>query len=353
MSDESEVIFEQRGPLGLITLNKPKALNALTMNMIELLAPKLDAWAHDDTVRAVVIRGEGEKAFCAGGDIRDMYLQRGSDFGARYYAAEYKLNVQIHKYAKPFVALMDGVTMGGGAGVGVHGSHRVLSERTTFAMPETGIGLFPDIGAGWFLNRCPGEIGMFLALTGYRMRAADTIYAQIGDACVPSGNIDALVDALEKADTLDRASIGEVIEDFTENPGEPPLAAQRAAIDRCFSADSVEEIIARLEAEGGEWAETQLKALRRMSPTSLKVTFRQIREAKPLAAIEDVMRMEYRLACHFYAGHDLFEGIRAVVIDKDHAPKWDPDTLDRVGEDAVAGYFEPVPGEPDFRNPTA
>jgi enoyl-CoA hydratase len=348
MNDEPEVLLEERGRVGLITLNKPKALNALSLSMIEAIAPRLAAWAGDERVDAVVIQGAGDRAFCAGGDIRDLYEGRGTDFGPRYYAQEYLLNVAIHTYPKPYVAIMDGVTMGGGAGMSVHGSHRIVTERTLFAMPETGIGLFPDIGASWFLACCPGEVGMYLALTGYRMRAADCLYAGIADFHLSSDEGEAFVDSLCGIERIESETIDALLRERSGTADGAPLAEHRAAIDRCFSADSVEEIIARLEAEDSEWASEQVQTLARMSPTSLKVTFRQLREGAHIESIADVMRMEYRIADHCFRGHDLFEGIRAVVIDKDGAPSWNPAELSDVNADDVAEYFQPVSGEPDF-----
>jgi enoyl-CoA hydratase len=348
MNDEPEVLLEQRGRIGLITLNKPKALNALSLSMIHAITPQLEAWAVDDSVDAVVIQGTGEKAFCAGGDIRDLYEGRGTDFGPTYYAVEYKLNVMIHTYPKPYIALMDGVTMGGGVGMSVHGSHRVVSDRILFAMPETGIGLFPDIGASWFLPCCPGEIGMYLGLTGHRLRAADTLYAGIGDVHVPAERNDALIAALVAASALDGDGVAAILRDFAVDPGEAPLAAHRDAIDRCFAGDSVEDILARLAAEDSDWARAQIETLATKSPTALKVTHRQLRLGARIESIADIMAMEYRLADRSFRGHDLFEGIRAVVIDKDGAPQWNPTTLDAVSDADVDEYFEPVAGEPSF-----
>ena len=348
MNDEPEVLLEQRGRIGLITLNKPKALNALSLSMIHAITPQLEAWAVDDGVDAVVIQGTGEKAFCAGGDIRDLYEGRGTDFGPTYYAVEYKLNVLIHTYPKPYIALMDGVTMGGGVGMSVHGSHRVVSDRILFAMPETGIGLFPDIGASWFLPCCPGEIGMYLGLTGHRLRAADTQYAGIGDVHVPADRNDDLIAALVAASALDGDGVAAILRDFAVDPGEAPLAAHRDAIDRCFAGDSVEDILARLAAEDSDWARDQITTLATKSPTALKVTHRQLRLGARIESIADIMAMEYRLADRSFRGHDLFEGIRAVVIDKDGAPQWNPTTLDAVSDADVDEYFEPVAGEPSF-----
>jgi enoyl-CoA hydratase len=347
MSDTAEVILEERGNLGVITLNKPQALNALSLAMIAVIEPQLHAWASDDNIAAVVIQGAGDRVFCAGGDIQDLYEKRGNNYGAIYFTAEYSLNVTIFNYPKPYIALMDGVVMGGGVGVSVHGSHRVVTERTLFAMPETGIGLFPDIGASWFLTRCPGEIGMYLGLTGYRMRAADCLYAGIGDVHIPSDNLDAVIDAL--VSTPPEADvISAVLSQFSADPGPNKLAEYRAAIDRCFSATSVEAILTRLAAEDSVWADGTAGVIGTKSPTSLKVSFRQLRIGPTLKRFEDVMAMEFRIGDRCYHGNDLFEGIRAVVIDKDGAPNWQPPDLAGVSETDVDEYFVPVADEPDF-----
>ena len=349
MNNKPELLLETCGRVGLITLNKPKALNALSMSMVEGLHPRIIAWAADAAIDAVVIQGAGEKAFCAGGDIRDMYLNRGTDFGAVYYAAEYLLNVGIHTFPKPFISLMDGVTMGGGAGVSIHGSHRVVTERTIFAMPETGIGLFPDIGASWFLSCCPGQVGMYLGLTGYRMRAADCLYAGIGDFFMSADRQEAFLDALSGADRLDERAVNDLLKLFTVDPATAPLAAHREEIDHCFAGDSVEVILKNLEQQNTDWAREQLAMLAQKSPTSLKLTFRQLRLGPKIESIADIMCMEYRMASRTFRGEDLFEGIRAVVIDKDGTPKWQPDSLDAVNDADLDEYFVPVPDEPDFR----
>ena len=349
MNDEPEVLLEQRGRIGLITLNKPRALNALSLAMIHAIEPQLKAWATDDGVDAVVIQGAGEKAFCAGGDIRDLYEGRGTGFGPTYYAAEYQLNVLIHTYPKTYIALMDGVTMGGGVGMSVHGSHRVVSDRILFAMPETGIGLFPDIGASWFLPCCPGEIGMYLGLTGHRMRAADCLYAGIGDFFMSADRQEAFLDSLSGADRLDERAVNDLLKLFTVDPGTAPLAAHREEIDHCFAGDSVEVILKNLEQQDTDWAREQLAMLAQKSPTSLKLTFRQLRLGPKIESIADIMCMEYRMASRTFRGEDLFEGIRAVVIDKDGTPKWQPDSLDAVKDADLDEYFVPVPDEPDFR----
>jgi enoyl-CoA hydratase len=334
---------ERRGPLAVVTLDRPQALNALTLAMVAELDRGLRAWADDPTVGAVVIRSAGGRAFCAGGDIRALYDagRRGDPYVRDFYRAEYRLNHRIKTYGKPFVALIDGIVMGGGVGISVHGSHRVASERSQFAMPETGIGFYPDVGGSWFLPRCPGELGTYLGLTGARIGAPDMLYCGLATHYVPSGAFDSLADALQTGE------VDSVLARSAGDPGPAPLAARRAVIDRCFAGERVEEIQARLERAGDEWAAETAAILRRKSPTSLKVTLRQLRTGAGLAHFAAAMRMEYRLTRHFMARPDFYEGVRAAVIDKDQAPRWQPAALADVGDDAVAWYFAPL-AEPDL-----
>ncbi len=344
MDGDPEVLFELRGGVATVTLNRPEALNALTLAMVRSLDARLADCAADAAVRIIVIQGAGERAFCAGGDVRALYDAglSGGDLPAVFYREEYVLNHFIHGLDKPFVALMDGIVMGGGVGVSVHGSHRVATERTLFAMPETGIGLFPDVGGSYFLPRLPGAIGMYLALTGARLGAADCLYAGIATHCVASPRLDELRDALTRHGAGDaRAGVDRALGGLHRDPGAAPLAAHRDAIDRCFAAASVAEIIAGLEAERTDWAVKQLEALGAKSPTSLKVTVRQIRAGAGIGFAE-VLRMEYRLTQACMAGHDFYEGVRAAVIDKDRRPKWRPARLDQVTEAAVDAYFAPL-----------
>ncbi len=331
-----DIRFDVSHGVAVVTLDRPAALNALTLGMIRALHPMLDDWAVDPAVRAVVVRGAGDKAFCAGGDIRALYDGRGGAVTADFFREEYRLNRRIYHYPKPYIALMDGITMGGGVGLSVHGRHRVLSEATMFAMPETGIGLFPDVGGSYFLPRLPGKNGMYLALTGSRLRAADCLYAGIGDAYVPVDRHDAVIDVLR-----DDADPAAVLREASVDPGAPPLADHRAAIDRCFGAESVEAITAALEAEGGDWAAKTLDVMAGKSPVSQKIAFRQIKSGARLD-FDDCMRMEFRLSQHVMAGHDFFEGVRAVVIDKDQTPRWQPDRLDAVTDKMVDAYFAPL-----------
>lgn len=337
MTDDAEILFAVEDGIATVTLNRPAALNALTLGMVRAFHPKLTAWASDDAVTAVVVRGVGEKAFCAGGDIRALYDNRGTAFTEDFFREEYRLNRTIHHYRKPYVALMDGITMGGGVGVSVHARHRVVSEATMLAMPETGIGLFPDVGGSYFLPRMPGATGMYIALTGDRLRPADCVYAGIADAFVPRTEHDALVAALrtEPAD--------EVLERMKADPGPASLAENREAIDRCFSGDSVEEIEEVLAVEDSPWASKVRAVMRGKSPLSQKVTFRQIREGAALD-FDDCMRMEFRMSQHFMAGREFFEGVRALVVDKDQKPVWQHAALDDVSDAEVDEYFAPLGG---------
>ncbi len=341
MSEEAEVLFERRGRAGIITLNRPKALNALTLGMVRLIHPQLEAWAEDDEVRVVILEGAGERALCAGGDIRALH-----DWGRvgdprlmEFYREEYRLNRYIKRYPKPYVALMDGIDMGGGVGLSVHGSLRVATERLVFAMPETGIGLFPDVGGTFFLPRCPGATGMYLALAGERLRAADAIHAGIADIFVPGERLEAL-----KAALADGSTLNEVTAAFSADAGAAPLALLREKIDRHFSAASLEAILTSLgeAADGGDaWSKATLTTLAGKSPTSLLVTFLQMQAGAKLD-FEACMQLEYRLINRFMAGHDFYEGVRAVVIDKDQKPRWNPARLADVPLADVENCFAPL-----------
>ncbi|WP_207478970.1 enoyl-CoA hydratase/isomerase family protein [Arenibaculum pallidiluteum] len=351
-----EILFERRGALGLVTLNRPKALNALNLAMIRAFSPRLRAWAEDPAVRAVVVRGAGDRAFCAGGDVLavwedGMAARRGGDGAGAltrdFFREEYLLNHCIHHFPKPYVAVIDGITMGGGVGLSVHGSHRIATERTLFAMPETGIGLFPDVGGSWFLPRCPGRIGTYLALTGARLGAADLLHTGIATAYLPSEGVEALLADLEGAELGGGApAIDVVVARHRGDPGPAAIAENRAAIDRCFGFEGIEEIIDALQREGTDWAKVTLTVLSQMSPTSLKVTLRQLRIGAGMG-FDDAMRMEYRLSQACMRGHDFYEGIRAVLVDKDKTPKWQPATLEAVDDALVESHFAPL-GERDL-----
>jgi enoyl-CoA hydratase len=338
---EAEVLFEVRGRAGVITLNSPATLNAVSLAMVRAMHPQLEAWAGDPAIGHVIIRAVGDKAFSAGGDIRALYEwgRAGDPAFCTFFHDEYRLNTCIKRFPKPYVALIDGIVMGGGVGVSIHGSHRIAGDRMTFAMPETGIGLFPDVGGSFFLPRLPGETGMYLGLTGTRIRSGDATALGVTTHYVPSERHADLFAALCAAKELDTCLAG-----FAVAAGAGPLAAERAQIDRHFAADSLDGIIASLAGDGGQWAQTALAMLATKSPTSLRITFRQLREGRHLG-FEACMRHEYRIAARIFHGHDFFEGIRAVVIDKDLKPAWQPATLSDLSDAEVAGYFAPLPAE--------
>jgi enoyl-CoA hydratase len=338
-----EVLFETRGSLGLVTLNRPQALNALNRPMCLAIHRQLDVWRDDAAVRTVAIRGTGDRAFCAGGDVVGLYKagKSGSADWEGFFHDEYRMNHAIATYPKPYVALIDGITMGGGVGLSIHAPYRVATERTLFAMPETGIGLIPDVGGTHALPRLPGELGAYLGLTGARLKAADCLYAGIATHHSPSDEIDPLVEALALGGDVDT-----ILGDFDCDTEEPPLETHRAAIDRHFAHDSVEAIVESL-AGGDDWAQAQAATLGRMSPTSCKLTLRALREGAALD-IGGALRNEYRIVCAIKSGHDFFEGIRAQLIDKDRSPKWRPATLAEVDATEVNRYFV-APAAGDLR----
>ena len=342
MTDET--LFETRGSLGLITLNRPAALNALNRSMCRAIHHQLDMWREDPSVRAVAIRGAGDRAFCAGGDVVGLHDagRSGSPEWEGFFHDEYRMNEAIAGYPKPYVALLDGITMGGGVGLSIHAPYRVATERLLFAMPETGIGLIPDVGGTHALPRLPGEIGTYLGLTGARLKAADCVYAGIATHHVPSGQIAALVDALAAGE-----DVASALGTFDGGGGEAPLSAHRSAIDRHFFGDDVEAIVASLDG-GDEWARGQASTIRKMSPTSCKLTLRALREGARLD-IAGALRNEFRIVCAIKSGNDFFEGIRAQLIDKDRDPKWRPPTLAEVGAAEIDRYFRPpAVGDLDF-----
>ncbi|MCA1908226.1 MAG: enoyl-CoA hydratase/isomerase family protein [Magnetospirillum sp.] len=334
---EVEIIFARQGDIGLAVLNRPKALNALTLDQVHAMHTRLDAWAKDDAVKAVVIEGAGDKAFCAGGDIRALYdaCKAGEmEYVASFYRDEYRLNRKIKTYAKPYVALIDGIVMGGGVGVSVHGRYRVATERTLFAMPETGIGFFPDVGGAFFLPRCPGQVGLYLGLTGARLKAADCLYAGIATHYVPSARMDELKAALSASGD----DVEAVLSRFHVDPGAAPLAENREVIDRCFSAASYDGVLAALAAEGEGFAAQTLAAIKGKSPSANKVAFEQIRRGARLD-FDSCMKMEFRLSQVWAPGADFVEGIRAVIVDKDGKPHWS----ETASDEAVRASFDRVP----------
>jgi enoyl-CoA hydratase len=336
-----DLIFNREGTLGHTTLNRPRTLNALTYEMCAAMRDQLREWERDPAIRVVVIDAVPGRAFAAGGDVRAVYDAGKKHDGSvlKFFATEYRLNAAIRHFPKPHVALIDGIAMGGGVGVSLHGSHRVVSENAVLAMPETAIGLFPDVGASYFLNRLPGELGLYLALTGERIGPADAIYSGLATDFVPAGRLSGIVPRLAQGETPDA-----VLSDLRQRPAAPaPLAAHRAAIDRTFAADSVEGILAALKNEG-QWGKETADLLMSRSPTSLKLTFRQMREGAKLD-FNSCMQMEFRMVACAMEGHDFYEGVRAALIDKDQKPRWLPSNLQDVSEQDIARYFAPFEGE--------
>jgi enoyl-CoA hydratase len=333
MEQEPHILFEKRGALGLITLNRPKALNALTHGMCLGLAKILSEWAVDDAVKVVAIRGAGGKAFCAGGDIRAMYESSlaGTRAAAKFLADEYRVNAMIGAFPKPYIALTQGIVMGGGAGVSLHGSHRLADETLLFAMPESGIGFVTDVGATHFLSRCPGEAGTWLGLTGARIGLAEAMALGFFTHAVKAADHAALLARL-----ADGAAPDDAIAPFAFRPGAPGLA-----LDTIFAASSVEAILERLDREGGAFAQDTAAMMRSRSPTSLKLIFRALREAKG-KNLNECLKMEYRIAARAVMAHDFREGVRAILIDKDGKPRWQPPSLAGVDDAAIAGYFAPL-----------
>ena len=340
--DKSEVIFEEKPGIGFITLNRPDVLNALSTKMCLLIDQKLQTWEREPSIKAVIIKGSGEKAFCAGGDVRNIVAQ-GPDnniVAREFFAAEYRMNARIFHFPKPYIALLDGITMGGGVGVSIHGSHRIVTEKTLFAMPEASIGLFPDVGSSYFLPRFPGSLGLYLGLTGARLKGADILYTGIGTAYINSEKLIDFVEAVINEKVASHDDVDKIIARFAEDPGEAQIDEYRDLIDAAFSENTVEDIFEHLSDIDHDWAKQTLAVLKKMSPMSLKVITEQLSRAKELE-FDDCMLMEYRIACALSSyDSDFYEGVRAVLIDKDHNQKWLPETLGQVTQEMVLAHFD-------------
>ena len=335
-----DISAEIQGAAGIVMLDRPRALNALNTAMRARISESIRAWARDPQVYAVVIASATDRAFCAGGDVREI-VELGksrADEAMAAIAAEYALNWQIDCFTKPTVSLIDGTVMGAGVGISLYGTHRVAGERYRFAMPETAIGLFPDDGVCWAFARMPDEIGMYLALTGRPVGRADAYRLGLATHCIPAGRFGEVRSALMDADPVDP-----VLDSKHEEPGAGELDTLRPAISRCFTGESVETIIARLQAERGahrDWAQGVVKDLALRSPTSLKITFRHVRQAKGLD-LRGTLIQDFRLATRCMAAHDFQEGVRAVLIDRDRNPRWQPARIEDVSDAAVDSYFDP------------
>ena len=345
-SGGADVLFEQRGRLGVITLNRPRSVNALTSGMVDLLLRQLRTWAGDDRIAAVLVQGAGGRGLCAGGDIVAIYkdmLHGGAATGtgtAGFWQVEYRLNSLIARYPKPYVALMDGLVLGGGVGISAHGSLRVVTERTRMGMPETTIGFAPDVGGTYLLSRAPGETGTHAALTGAHLGAGDALFLGLADHFVQSQDLPRLAVALEDESPED------AVARFASEAPASVLAGQREWIDACYASDEAEDIVARLRGWSGPGREEAAEAadtIEAKSPTSVKVTLAALRRAAHLT-LDEVLAQEYRAGIRFLAGPDFREGIRAQVVDKDRNPQWKPATLAEVTPVQVERFFEPLEG---------
>nr|XP_057937403.1 3-hydroxyisobutyryl-CoA hydrolase, mitochondrial [Doryrhamphus excisus] len=350
---EPEVLLEKVNRAGVITMNRPKVLNALNMSMIRLIYPQLKKWESDSETDLIIIKGAGGKAFCAGGDIRAITEagKAGDPLTKVFFREEYMLNNAIGTCRKPFIALIDGITMGGGVGLSVHGRFRVATERTLFAMPETAIGLFPDVGGGYFLPRLRGKLGLFLALTGFRLKGRDVQRAGIATHFVESKKISDLEKELLDLKSASTENISRVLDSFQKESSldsDKPFVLEKhmSDIDRLFSSSSVEGIMQNLKADNSDFAKKQIEELSRMSPTSLKITFKQLQTGATLS-LQDVFVMEYRLSQACVHGRDFYEGVRALLVDKDQNPKWNPSTLEEVSDQSVDQCFSSL-GEMDM-----
>jgi enoyl-CoA hydratase len=342
---EGDLIVRREGSAGIIRLNRPKALNAMTLEMSLGIDAALDRFEADAAVALVLLEGAGERGLCAGGDIRGLYesSRAGGDLGKVFWRQEYIMNARIAKFPKPYVAFMDGLVMGGGVGLSAHGRHRVVTEKTKLAMPEVGLGFFPDVGGTWLLSRSPGEIGTYFGLTGQTMNGPDAIYARFADAVVPSDKLAALREVLTRVrpGTLS-SEIKTLIDGFATGETAGPVAAMQPSIDAWFAHDRMEEIVATLGSDGSELARATLKTLSEKSPRGMVVALKLLRLARKSSSLEECLVREYRAALEVFASDDFREGVRAAVIDKDRNPRWSPPRIEDVTPEMVARYFAEI-----------
>ncbi|CAA2977161.1 3-hydroxyisobutyryl- hydrolase, mitochondrial [Olea europaea subsp. europaea] len=343
---EKLVLLDRHGDKGVITLNRPKALNAINYDMARRLESGLKVWDGDSEIKMVLIKSSSEKAFCAGGDVK-FIQQAGPQEGRKFFRQEYTLNNLIGSLSVPYVALIDGIVMGGGCGLSVHGNFRVVTEKALFAMPETAIGLFPDVGASHFLNKLPGSLGTYLGLTGHRLSGRDLFKAGIGTHFVPSDKIKSLEDDIMRLEKPDLLKIDRILQKHQEQwqdefRKEFSLKPHIGRINSIFGgAKQVEDILAGLEKDNSEWARKHVELLSKMSPTSLKLTFEQLRRGKTMT-LPECLKMEYRMSCRVLANTEFYEGVRAMLLDKDNKPRWNPPSLAEVKESDIQAYFEPL-----------
>ena len=342
---ESDLVTRREGGCGVIRLNRPKAINAVTLEMFRDIDKALDVFEADPAVAVILLEGAGERGLCAGGDIRALWESskvRG-DLGKILWREEYILNARIAKFPKPYIAFMDGIVMGGGVGLSAHGRHRVVTERTKLAMPEVGLGFFPDVGGTWLLSRAPGEIGTYFGLTGQTMNGPDAIHARFADAVVPSGKLSALREALTSVGAgAPPADVKAVIDGFATGETAGPVAAMQPKIDGWFAHDRIQDIVTSLQRDGSEPALTVLKTLGEKSPRGLVVALKLLRLARASSSLEQCLVREYRAALEVFASDDFREGVRAAVIDKDRNPEWSPSRIDDVTPTVLAPYFAEI-----------
>jgi enoyl-CoA hydratase len=347
MAATGDIVFTRQGGVGIATLNRPQALNALTLDMFGAYDPQLAQWSRDADVHAVLVRGAGDRAFCAGGDVRRIYDTRNTppvpgDYKFEMYRREYLTIRRLHRLQKPYVALAHGLTLGGGMGISVNGTFCVATDGVEFGMPEVFIGTTPDVAATRFLHRCPGQIGMYLALTGGRLPMPDAIASGIATHYVPRDRFVALTGALTSIEFRagrERDQVAEVLSRFAERPPDPTFRGVQPEIDRCFGRGSVEEILAALRSETGEWAKQALAAMQRASPLSLKLTFRQMRMGSADMPVEEALALEFRIVQHILPRGDMYEGVRALLVDKDKKPRWRFASVEQVPDEEVESCF--------------
>ena len=353
--DSTDLIVRREGAAGVIRLNRPKALNALTLEMTRGIVAALDQFEADPAVALILLEGAGERGLCAGGDIRGLYesARAGGDLGKVFWREEYILNARIARFPKPYVAFMDGIVMGGGIGLSAHGSHRVVTDNSKVGMPEVGVGFFPDVGGTWLLSRAPGELGTYFGLTGTAMTGADAVHAGLADVVVESKRLPALREALTQAPGAVRsADVRAIIDRFAMPNPAAPIAAQQPLIDALLGHDSVEQIVAALRHHTSEFAQATLRTILGNSPTGLKLTLKLLRQARNATSLEECLVREYRAALEIFVSHDFPEGIRAAVIDKDRHPHWSPARIEDVTPQIIARYFL-ARGEDELKFPNA
>jgi enoyl-CoA hydratase len=341
-SVEPDLIVRREGAAGVIRLNRPKTINAVTLEMFRDIDKALDTFESDPAVSLTLLEGAGERGLCAGGDIRALYesSKTHGDLGKILWREEYILNARIAAFSKPYVAFMDGIVMGGGVGLAAHGSHRIVTDRTKLAMPEVGLGFFPDVGGTWLLSHSPGEIGTYFGLTGQTMNGPDAVYAGFADAVVPSGKLAALREALTRIHVgASSADVKAVIDSFATGQTAGPVAALQPRIDEWFAHDRMEDIFAALHRDGSELAQSTLKTLNEKSPRGMVITLKLLRLARGPSSLQECLVREYRAALEVFASDDFREGVRAAVIDKDRKPKWSPPRIEDVTPEMVAPYF--------------